>query len=208
VIFLRQDLCLSQILDSVLTVKKDSHITIGELMSRIAERGFGMLLVLLALPTLIPVLPPGSAATIGLIYTIIGFQMLFGMKYPWMPQRVKNYRLSEKTALKLREKGVAFFRVLERFSCSRLLFFDTDIMLRFVALPVILMGLILLTPLPFMNTIPALSVMLIGIGLLNRDGIFILAGLLLSISMLGIIYLGLDTLLHSIFSYAPPISPN
>jgi len=200
VIFLRQDARLSEILQSALSVNRGGHITVGELMSRIAERSYGMLLVLLALPTLIPVLPPGSAATIGLIYTIIGFQMLIGKKYPWLPERARNYRLSEKIVFKLRERGVSLFRVLERFTNSRWLLFGTDVMLRLVALPVILMGIILFTPLPFMNTVPALSVLLLGIGLLNKDGIFLLAGLLLSLSMLGIIYFGLDTLLHTIFS--------
>jgi hypothetical protein len=188
---------LSATLQSVLSVRTGCHISIGELMSRIAERGFGMLLVLLALPTLFPVLPPGSAATIGLIYTIIGFQMLAGRKYPWLPQRVRNYRISENTAHKLRERGVAFFKTLERFSRARWLFMETAMMLRLVAVTIILMGFILFTPLPFMNTLPAFAVMLLGTGLLNRDGIFLLAGLSLSFSLLGFIYFGLGALLQA-----------
>jgi len=192
-----QDETLSVTLHSVLSVRTGCHISIGELMSRIAERGFGMLLVLLALPTLFPVLPPGSAATIGLIYTIIGVQMLLGRKYPWLPQRVRNYRLSENTAHKLRERGVGFFKTLERFSRARWMFMETPLMLRLVALTVVLMGFILFTPLPFMNTLPAFAVMLLGAGLLNRDGIFLLAGLLLSFSLLGFIYFGVDALLRT-----------
>jgi hypothetical protein len=168
-------------------------------MSRIAERGFGMLLVLLALPTLVPVLPPGSAATIGLIYTFIGFQMLLGRKYPWLPQRIRNYRLSENAAQKLRERGVSFFKNLERFSRARWPFMETALMLRLVALTIILMGFILFTPLPFMNTIPALAVMLLGTGLLNRDGLLLLTGLVLSFSLLGFIYFGLGALLQALW---------
>lgn len=188
---------MSATLQSVLTIRSGCQLSIGELMNRIAERGFGMLLVLLALPTLFPVLPPGSAATIGLLYTIIGCQMLFGRKYPWLPQRVRNYRLSANTAHKLQERGVAFFKTIERFSRARWLFMETPLMLRLVALTIILMGFILFTPLPFMNTLPAFSVMLLGTGLLNRDGIFLLAGLILSYSLLGFIYFGLGALLQA-----------
>lgn len=188
---------MSTTLESILTVRTGCHISIGELMNRIAERGFGMLLVLLALPTLFPVLPPGSAATIGLLYTIIGFQMLFGRKYPWLPQRVRDYRLSGTTAHKLRERGVSFFKTVERFSRARWMFMESHLMLRLISLTVILMGFILFTPLPFMNTLPALAVMLLGAGLLNRDGIFLLAGLSLSFSLLGFIYFGLGALLQA-----------
>ncbi|MBS3947536.1 MAG: exopolysaccharide biosynthesis protein [Dethiobacter sp.] len=189
---------LSSVLQSVLDVRKSGHISVGELMSRVAERGFGLLLVVLALPTLFPILPPGSAATVGFLYILIGFQMLVGRPYPWLPQRVKNYKLSEKTALKLRERGVAFFKKLERFSRSRWFFVEGKIMLRVVAITIIIMGFILFTPLPFMNTLPAFAVMLLGTGLLNRDGIFLLAGLLLSFGLLGFIYFGLGALLSSL----------
>jgi hypothetical protein len=37
---------------------------------------------------------------------------------------------------------------------------------------------VLLSPLPLLNTLPALAVMLIGVGLLNRDAVFMVAGLL------------------------------
>ena len=190
---------LSATLQSVLTVRTGCHITVDELMSRIAERGFGMLLVLLALPTTIPVLPPGSAATIGLIYTFIGFQMLLGRKYPWLPQRIRDYRLSENVTRKLRERGVSFFKNLERFSRTRWQFMETALMLRLVALTIILMGFILFTPLPFMNTIPALAVMILGTGLLNRDGLFLLIGLVLSFSLIGLIYFGLAALLQGLW---------
>lgn len=188
---------LSTTLQSALSVGMGCHISMGDLMSRIAERGYGLLLILLALPTLFPVLPPGSAATIGFLYTIIGFQMLCGKKFPWLPRKVRNYRFSEKTAHKLRERGVAFFNTLERFSRARWLFMETAVMLRIVALTIILMGLILFTPLPFMNTLPAFAVMLLGIGLINRDGIFLLAGLSLSFSLLGFIYFGFGIFLQT-----------
>jgi len=191
----RHDEPLSDVLQSVLDVSKNGSLSVDELMNRVAERGFGLLLVLLALPTLFPVLPPGSAATIGFLYIMIGFQMLVGRPYPWMPQRVRNYKLSEKTMLKLRARGVPFFKTLERFSRSRWFFMEGKIMLCLVAITIIIMGFVLFTPLPFMNTLPAFAVMLLGTGLLNRDGIFLLAGLLLSFGLLWFIYFGLGAIL-------------
>ncbi|GFP28911.1 exopolysaccharide biosynthesis protein, partial [Candidatus Hakubella thermalkaliphila] len=66
-----QNILLSDLLQSALDVHNNDSLSIGELMNRIAERGFGLLFVILSLPMLFPLLPPGSAATIGFIYLLI-----------------------------------------------------------------------------------------------------------------------------------------
>lgn len=183
---------LSTILLDELT--EDETVTLGELRDRLARRGFGLLMIVLALPTLIPVLPPGSAAFIGLLYILLSLQMLFGRDEPWLPARLSRFRLSARTITALRSRGVPFLRRVERFSRPRPLLVDERIASRVVALVVLLLGIVLLTPLPFLNTLPALAVMLMGIGLLNRDGMFIAAGLLITTAVLLIIGFGIGTL--------------
>lgn len=173
---------LSAILLKELT--EDETVTLGELRDRLARRGFGLLMVVLALPTLIPVLPPASAALIGMLYILLSLQMLFGRTMPWLPARVSRIRLSGRTIAALRDRGVPFLRRIERFSRPRPLLVDERIAARAVAGVVLLLGIILFTPLPFLNTLPALAVMLMGIGLLNRDGVFIAAGLLITTAVL------------------------
>lgn len=189
-----QNKLLSDVLQSALDVDNYGSLSLGEIMSRIAERGFGLLFVILALPTLFPLLPPGSAATIGFIYILFGGQMLLGLTSPWLPQRVRNYHLPEQTAHKLRDRSVRFFKTLERFSSPRWLFMEKLFVLRLVAVTIVLLGVILLTPLPFMNTLPAFAVLLLGTGLLNRDGVFLLLGLLLSFGLFSFIYFGLSAI--------------
>lgn len=169
-------------------------VTLGELRDRLARRGFGLLMILLALPTLIPVLPPGSAAAIGLLYILLSLQMLFGKDEPWLPKRLSRYRLSARTIAALRTRGIPFLRRVERFSRPRPLLLDERIVSRGVAFIVLVLGIVLLSPLPFLNTLPALAVLLMGIGLLNRDGVFIAAGLLLTAVVLLAIGFGLGTL--------------
>ena len=183
---------LSAILLNELT--EDETITLGELRDRLARRGFGLLMILLALPTLIPVLPPGSAAFIGFLYILLSLQMLFGKDEPWLPKRLNRYRLSTRTIAALRTRGIPFLRRVERFSRPRPLLLDERIVSRGVAFVVLVLGIVLLSPLPFLNTLPALAVLLMGIGLLNRDGVFIAAGLLLTTVVLLVIGFGLGTL--------------
>ena len=183
---------LSAILLNELT--EDETITLGELRDRLARRGFGLLMILLALPTLIPVLPPGSAAFIGFLYILLSLQMLFGKDEPWLPKRLNRYRLSARVIAALRTRGIPFLRRVERFSRPRPLLLDERIVSRGVAFVVLVLGIVLLSPLPFLNTLPALAVLLMGIGLLNRDGVFIAAGLLLTTVVLLVIGFGLGTL--------------
>ena len=172
----------------------DEIVTLGELVDRMARRGFGLLMIVLALPTLIPVLPPGSAAVIGLLYILLSLQMLFGKDEPWLPKRVSRYRLSARTIAALRTRGVPLLRRIERFSRPRPLLLNDRVVSRGVAVVVLVLGIVLLSPLPFLNTLPAMAVLFMGIGLLNRDRVFIAAGLVLTAAVLLVIGFGLGTL--------------
>lgn len=178
----------------------DEVVTLGEFVDRLARRGFGVLMIVLALPTLIPVLPPGSAATIGLLYIILSIQMVIGLERPWLPRRVRGYRLSARAVAALHRRGVPFLRRIERLSRPRPLLYDDRIVTRGVALVVLVLGIVLLSPVPFLNTLPALAVLILGIGLLNRDSVFLLVGLTLAVIVVLIIAFGLGTLI-ALFNY-------
>jgi hypothetical protein len=180
---------LSNILEELLR-EDQPPLTVGEITDRVARRGFGLFMIVLALPTLIPVLPWGSAAIIGLLYTLLAIQMLIGLDRPWLPKRMRKYRLSGRVVTGLRTRGVPFLRRIERFSRPRAMVLDERIMLRLVAVVLLVLGVILVSPIPFLNTLPALSAMFLGVGLLNRDGLFLLIGVLLAVTVAAIIAFG------------------
>jgi len=168
-------------------LKEDREVTIGDIVDRIAGRGFGFLLIILALPTLIPILPPGSATLIGLVYVLLAFQILWGAQRPWLPRRVRAYRLSRQAIAKLRQIGVKIFERIERVSRARATFLPDRVTARVVAVGVLLHGFVLLSPMPFLHTVPAITVMILGVGLLNRDGLLLAVGLMLSVGVLTIV---------------------
>jgi hypothetical protein len=110
--------------------------------------------------------------------------MLFGKDEPWLPARLGRYRLSAKAITALRKRGIPFLRRIERFSRPRLLPIDDRIASRGVAVIVLLLGIVLVPPFPFLNTLPALAVLIMGVGLLNRDGLFIAIGALLTATVI------------------------
>jgi hypothetical protein len=180
---------VSSLLRSALDINQDGFVTVGEVMDRVEERGFGLLLILLALPMLIP-MPPGTSGPVGILYALLGLQMTVGRAHPWLPHRVRVYKLSPRVLGTLQNRGVAFMERMERLSRPRWGFMENPISLRIIGLLVIFIGIVMFLPLPFMNSLPAIGIVLIGIGLLNRDGILLLAGAVFCLGIVVFLMLG------------------
>lgn len=179
----------------------DQVVTVGELADRVAQRGFGVIMIILALPTMIPVLPPGSAAFIGLVYIVLAAQMLIGLQRPWLPARVRRYQMSARAVQALQQRGIPFLRRIEQFTHPRQLWMPDAILTRVVAIAVLLLGIVLFSPLPFLNTPPALTVLILGIGLLNRDPIFLVGGLALTAGILAVAGAAVSALMRSLLEW-------
>jgi len=180
---------LSSILETALRQAGEHPLRLGDLLDQAADRGFGLLMLVLGLPMLIPVLPPGSSTVVGPIYAAFAIQMLRGSGRPWLPAPLRERVLSPRTVQLLRDRGLPMIRALERWSRPRGFWPGERIGVRIVAVAMLLMGLILLGPFPFLNTPPAVAVMLLGVGLLNRDVLFLLAGLVVAAASLAILLL-------------------
>ncbi len=179
----------------------DRVVTVGELADRVAQRGFGLIMIILALPTMIPVLPPGSAAFVGLVYIVLAAQMLIGLQRPWLPARVRRYQISARAVQALQKRGIPFLRRIEQFTQPRRLWIPDAVLTRVVAIAMLLLGIVLLSPLPFLNTPPALTVLILGIGLLNRDPIFLGGGLALTAGILAVASAAVSALVRSLLEW-------
>lgn len=186
---------LSEVIDSILRETNEGSITLGDLVACTGERGFGVMMVILGLPMLIPILPPGSSTIVGPIYAISAVQMLRGARSPWVPRGLRDRVLSATAVRVLRERGVPLIRAAERWSRPRGIWFAERLVVRLVGGMLLLMGLILLGPFPLLNTPPAISVMLMGIALLNDDILFLLAGILVGGISIGILGLSVELII-------------
>ena len=186
---------LSEVIDSILRDTNEGSITLGDLVACTGERGFGVMMVILGLPMMIPILPPGSSTIVGPIYAIFAVQMLRGAQSPWVPRGLRDRVLSATAVRILRERGVPLIRAAERWSRPRGIWFAERLVVRLVGGMLLLMGLILLGPFPLLNTPPAISVMLMGIALLNDDILFLLAGILVGGISIGILGLSVELII-------------
>ncbi|HHT73643.1 MAG TPA: exopolysaccharide biosynthesis protein [Firmicutes bacterium] len=174
-------------------------ITFGEFMAKLQDKGFALLIIAASLVVLIPT-PPGLNFFSGLFVLVWAVQRVLGKQTPWMPRFVRNKEVSPEFLRFIRDKGVPYLVKLERFlpktsAASMANPFETK------AASVILLAMAVLTvmPTPFLNTIPAAVITLVGLGMLNGNRYIIwtsfFAGLVASAIIVNVLWFSTDFLL-------------
>ncbi|HEU6442907.1 MAG TPA: exopolysaccharide biosynthesis protein [Microvirga sp.] len=181
----------SQIL-LALASQPGERLTVRDIMAVLQDRAFALLIVLLGLPNCLP-MPPPIPLVCGLLLALVAIQIVFGRDAPWLPGQLMNRSLARTDVERAVGRAIPAFRKLERFSRPRMTFLDTPLAMRVMGLIILLMALGLLFAPPFVGQIPlGLAVCLVGLGLVERDGLVIIGGLIIgSIGMvlsLGFVY--------------------
>jgi hypothetical protein len=155
----------------------DRKITLREVIYTLGARAYMLLVLLLALPFITPIQIPGLSTPFGLAIALIALRLSFGQR-PWLSKNLQRRELPAGFLGKLFAVASKVLRVLEKFLKPRLTFLtDTPLLRQLHAVLMLLAALALLLPLPipFTNTFPAWSILLLAAGLLERDGGFIIA---------------------------------
>ena len=168
-------------------------ITLREVIYTLHGRAYLLLILLLALPFITPIPLPGLSTPFGLAIALIALRLSL-VQRPWLPMKLQRKVLPAGffgRVFALAEKVLRFF---EKFLRPRLTALtDTTLLAQLHALLILVAAVALLLPLPipFTNSFPAWTILLLAAGLLERDGLFILAGyVIFAASVLYFIFLG------------------
>ena len=168
---------LSTDLEALQARVKDQALTLAELTQALKGRGSAMLLILLALPFCFVAIP-GLSIPFGIAICLIGACQAIGRE-PWLPSFIMHRRLSVVRSTQLLTGAIKVARQLEKYVRPRLAFLHAGPgMLRLIGLGIVIAGVALMLPLPipFSNSIPAWAVVLLAIGMMEKDGLFVLLG--------------------------------
>ncbi len=174
---------LSKDIKSIFEHDGSTVVTVETILERVSSKSFGILLVILALPSALPVPAPGYSVPFGIVLILLGTQMAAARATPWFPERVLRRTIKVKEDSKALDAMVKFLAFFEVFVRPRLRFvFTTGLFYRALGCMVTLCGISMCIPVPLTNTAPAFGVFLIGLGTLEEDGLAGLAGLAASIA--------------------------
>lgn len=155
-------------------------VTLAQIRDLVGQDGLLILTAFLTIVFLVPVSVPGVSTVFGAAILLIGLTRLLGINL-WLPRRIAQRSLPSEKLHAALDKGGVWVHRLERISRPHRMpwlaapgAMDAVNNLALVAAAILLMapfGLI-----PFSNTLPALALLFFAIGLLQRDGLFIVLG--------------------------------
>jgi hypothetical protein len=172
-------------------------ITLNHLLERTGGRGFYLVVILLALPFIVPVSIPGVSTVLGLTVALLSFKIAFGAS-PQLPRFMGNRKLSPEFQGKVLRGSVRFVRLVEKLVRPRRTPWMTTRPARFVnALLMTFMGLLLAMPFPplppLTNALPCYCIIMLAASMMEEDGVTIWFAYALSFG--SVVYLGLNVFL-------------
>lgn len=151
-------------------------LTLGGLLAALGEASFGWAIVVFSLLTLLP-MPPGSSVITALPVLVTTGQMMVGFSYLRLPGRLARVQLNRdklrRAVLRLRPVT----RRLERVLTPRYPMLFARRLARPFGLMVFVISFALFLPVPLSGWFPAVSLFIVGVGIVERDGLVTAVGL-------------------------------
>jgi hypothetical protein len=170
---------------------RDPAVTLRELLALLGEQGLLVFCGVLAAPFLLPVTVPGMSTVLGLPMILIGFAVMVS-RVPWLPERLLNRSLPAATVRNVLQKVRGWAERFEHLVRPRWLGLTGGRGVNALnGALIILAVLLLMAPLPlipFVNSLPALAVILLCFGMAERDGAVLTIGYF--VTLVSTVYVG------------------
>lgn len=158
--------------------KNRTSFKVREIFEILAGKGYPVLLIIFSLPFCLPVQIPGFSTPFGIMLAFLGLRMAFAQA-PWWPQWILKKELKSQSVETMANKTIQTIQFLKKVIHPRLSILATHpLAIRLHGLLICLLAILLSLPLPipFSNMLAASPIFLIGLGLLEEDGLMIIIG--------------------------------
>jgi hypothetical protein len=179
-----ESLAISQRLSQLADDAEGAAVTLDWILAQLHERAFGLFLLVLALPCCIPFLY-GVPQIVALPLMFVSGQILLGRKTPWLPQKLGARTVAKESLEGLARRAGPWLRRIEAVSRPRFVALTRAPLDQVVGAALVLFSASILVPLPGTNTVPGFAVVIVSMGLLQRDGILVVFGALLGTAWIG-----------------------
>ena len=156
-----------------------------ELLDILRGRSMAAALLLAATPQVLP-LPLFLANVLALPLVLLSAQILMGREIPWLPKWMRDRPIRRSRLEQLCRRMAPILRVMERFIRPRMggVFGKGE---RLIGLAAVVISLVAVVPLPLAGWLPGWSLVLIALGLLERDGLLVLLGVAVGAAAVGVL---------------------
>jgi hypothetical protein len=174
---------LSEALETTRVAVTGHVVTLRELLELVGEQGLLVFCAILAMPFLLPVSIPLMSTALGLPMLLIAVAVVMN-RVPWLPDRLLDHALPGTTVQHVLDRGSHAAARFEHLVRPRLLAMTGSAAINSINGMVLAVAvLVLMAPLPlvpFANTLPAIAIILLCLGMAERDGRMVLMGYLVA----------------------------
>ena len=163
-------------------VEAGEATTIGALLDSLGPAGVPLAVVLLALPSILPIpfLPTGPV--MGALLMMIGAEFGLGASRLRLPGALLRIGLPRGTLVAVLRRAIPLVERIEGWQRpGRLRWLLGAAARPLLGLSVVLLGFAITLPMPFGNPPPGIALLLLGLALLARDGLAVLVALCLGV---------------------------
>jgi len=154
------------------------RMSVRELMDTLGDRSFGWCVIVFALLNLIP-LPIGANMITSLPLILVTAQMSLGFERVRLPEMIMRRTFNRRSFQKLVLRLGPVMRPIERMTGLRLPMMFSPVQERVLGVFLLVVSIVLFMPVPVATWLLAISLLVSGIGLVERDGLITFAGVLL-----------------------------
>jgi hypothetical protein len=172
----------SAVLQGLLDDAPADQFTLAWLLGHLHRRSFGFIMLLLALVAMLP----GISYVAGLLLAVPALEMIAGRVAPVFPRRIASRPLPTRNLDRVVRRAIPVLRYLERAIRPRW-HTPLEVTKRVVGVIVLLLTvLLLLAPVPMIQVVPALVIVMISLAYLEEDGVLLSIALLIAVALLAI----------------------
>jgi hypothetical protein len=173
---------LSKVIENLIKVCDRGDLTLGDFLHELSVYGHMLVCLACAAPFLLPIPLPGLSTVFGFVICVASLQIAFN-KDPWVPKSWRERQIPAEVVKKIFTALLRVTHYTEKAVKPRLRFFARHPgAVRFNGVVIFVISLLLSLPMPpGFNAPPALAIVLLALGTLERDGLAVMLGYGLSI---------------------------
>lgn len=164
---------ITELLQRFLEQHQGDEVCLRDLFNEMGERAFGPTLLICALPEALPLPIAGISAFVAMPLMLVSGQLVLGFQQPWLPDWLLDQHFKQEHCEQVISGAITLLEKLEYFVEPRWSFFTSPEAERCVGVILLFLSFIIALPIPFGNMLPAIAIVMICLGLIEKDGLVI-----------------------------------
>jgi hypothetical protein len=165
------------------------RVSLQDIVASLGDRGLGVLMAIFAVPNIFPAPIPFGNVLFGIPVIILAVHLMMGWPRLKLPRSIAKYSVGAEMLKSFAPRLAGMLARIEPLLKPRLPAMSTPAAERVIGLICVILSILSALPIPFGHMVPALALMVIGLGLIEHDGVAILLGAALGLA--GVLVFGL-----------------